>query len=812
MDNAQPDTRDTPPIPAAPLNRLEVLHGLRVAIWEGCSSTVWASLTTNILLTGFALWLGASPFVIGLLTAIPTFAGLIQVASSFFSDRLTARKPFVAWFSVIGRTLWLPILSLPFFFSKPVALTLFLLLYTLSYVALNVPIPAYMAWMSDLVPANHRGRYFGQRNMIMGLIGMGVGLPAAWFLDFMLKKRGEGEIAFAVLFGIATLSGILSFFFLKRQAEPPVQKSSVERPKGLAGALEYYRTPFADKNFVRLMKFNVIFGMGQFFAAPFFNVYAIQKLHISYTTLQIFSTVTAVMSLLAMPLWGSLTDKFGNKPLLAIGAIGVIPLPLYWAMTTPLRPGISLFLIQLINVQGGVFWAAVGLTQFNLLIRSAPSEKTPIYAATMAAVTGLTGGLAPLLGGFVMKALDGIVLHPAHLLLDNYRVTFLIAAGLRMIGLLQLRKIHDGESASTRTVLYELRNASPRTWRNLRKLQRGGGELERLRATEALAESKTRLATGELEWALRDPSLAVRSEAARALGQIGERGSVEALIAAMNDPASFILQEAAYSLAQIGDARAVAPFLNLICDTDRPITERCFLIKSLGRLGSPSAIEPLKSLLHDLLAPPIHESRLITALLETLTILAPHEITSDCLTLLVRTENDLLLQACVRGLGASGNLETIAHLMPFLEHAPSEALTVALAEALAELGARAAAPKLYALLPEQSSPLARTQIAHAIGELMGAGETIYSLLSREPFSRDAELSTLVREMQRGKSDRVVQSLADALSAFLEGDYGGVQSTLLQAEPAPILLKTPLSEPTLETCLLDFIALSQTYKD
>ncbi len=835
MDHASAN----PSAPLPPLNRLEVLRGLKVAVWEGCSSTVWASLTGNVLLTGFALWLGASPFVIGLLTAIPTFAGLIQVVSSYFSDRLPRRKPLIGFMSVVGRILWLPILLLPFFLPKATSLPLFLALYALSYLLLNIPIPAYTAMMSDLVPPDHRGRYFGRRNMVMGLVGMAAGLPAAWFLDRMLKERGQGEIGFAVLFGLGVAGGIASFYFLMKQPEPPLHPSDTERPKGLQGALAYYKTPFADRNFVRLMTFNVLFGMGQFFAAPFFNVYAIQRLHLTYTSLQLFSTVTALMSLLSMPLWGTLTDKFGNKPLLAIGALGVVPLPIYWALTTPAKPGLSLFLIQAINVQGGLFWAGVGLTQFNLLIRSAPSDKTPIYAATMAAVTGLTGGLAPLLGGAMMKALEGKRYHFGSFALDEYRITFLTAAALRLIGLLTLRRVQDGASASARTVLYELRNASPKTWANLRRLQRGGGEMERLKATEALAESKTRLAVNELEWALRDPSLPVRSEAARALGRIGERGAVEPLLSVMTDPASGILAEAAYSLAQIGDPRAAAPLLTLAYDEERTSPERIAAIRALGRLGKDSALEPLLSLLEET---PDTAAPRKTALIETLTLLRPAAVSPHALHLLFTTSDVTLQAACVRAVGASlisGYAPELISLLnggqampapsdprstspapapplpPFPAEVP-EVLLVALADALADLNAAETAPLLASRIAELSSPLARTQVAHSVGILLGEGETLYSLLSKEPFARDAELSTLVRELGKGKPDAGGEALALALSAFLDGDTGtflreitAFAQTHPGFTPAHRVLGLPIvTEPPVESALLALVALRQ----
>ena len=191
-----PDNQDANPAADPPplneLNRLEVLQGLRVSIWEGSFATIWIALTSGVFLTGYALWLGADNKTLGLITAIPTFAALIQIVSAFLGERLQARKPFTAWFSLAGRLLWLPILLLPLLLPHSLALAAFLVLYAASSALLNIPSPAYMSWMSDLVPPNHRGRYFGRRNMIAGVVALVIGLPAAWFLDFATKTPPLG--------------------------------------------------------------------------------------------------------------------------------------------------------------------------------------------------------------------------------------------------------------------------------------------------------------------------------------------------------------------------------------------------------------------------------------------------------------------------------------------------------------------------------------------------------------------------------------------------------------------------------------------
>ena len=59
---------------------------------EGTFSAVMASLTGGIFLTGFALLLGASKSMIGLLTALPSLATVVQFAGAFLVERSGRNK------------------------------------------------------------------------------------------------------------------------------------------------------------------------------------------------------------------------------------------------------------------------------------------------------------------------------------------------------------------------------------------------------------------------------------------------------------------------------------------------------------------------------------------------------------------------------------------------------------------------------------------------------------------------------------------------------------------------------------------------
>jgi HEAT repeat protein/predicted MFS family arabinose efflux permease len=759
------------------LNRLEVLRGLRISTTEAGFSTVHGALTSGAFLTGYALWLGANDVAIGFLTAIPTFAGLIQILSSPFGERLRERKAITAWSSGAARTLWLLIALLPLLLPGH-ALVPFLLLFSLSFALLNIPVPAWMSWMSDLVPPDHRGRYFARRNMIAGIVGMLIGLPAAWFLDFATKRHPWSALGFGTLFGVAVLGGLASFVCLWLQPEPPMQP----RPKpattgGLRSVLAYYRTPFADPNFRRLMLFNTIFGTGQFFAAPFFNVYALRNLHFDYVWLQVFATITSIASLASMPMWGWLADKFGNKPLLAIGVCGVFTLPFTWILASADHPTTAILLMIELALAGGFFWAGVGLTQFNLLISLSPPQKTPIYVATMAAVTGLMGGLSPLVGSMVMRGLSGWSGHLFHLTLLNYHVTFFISAMLRIIALPILRPLVDKQAVATRDVLQQLRHADLRSWRNLRQLQRPVDVESRLRATEALGEARTRLAVDELASALSDPSLAVREEAARALGEIGDPAAVDALIAALRDPAAGLIDDAAQALARIGDRRANSALIPLLHGEHIATTrgDRLAAVRALGELAGSDAVDALLAALSR-----AGDEEFTEATVTALGRVGSSRATSALVALLTGDNvPHSLRMSLVRALGEIGDRTAVAVLRAQLKAADDDPLLIPpLADALSRLGDVDSVLTLANHMEQSESAVARKQIAHAIGTLLGVGDTLYSLLSRDEFSRDTAVARLLQEMQRQHKAGGV--LRTALNTYTTGDYSACVRALYQA--------------------------------
>ena len=581
-----PDAPDTPAAPAPMLSRLEAQRGLRISIWEGVWATVFNVLTGGAFLTGFALYLHATPFVMGLMAGLPAVVGLLQLPASLWAQRGGSRRSIVATGAILGRGMFLPILLVPFLLppASALRLTLFLVLLTLSAAFVTITAPAWTSWMSDLVPASSRGQYFGRRNMIAGIVSLIAPLPAGAFLDHFVKSGAlSPPVGFGLLFAIGVAAAAASFFLLLRQPEPlSTSASALERSDGegkqsaSGGGLGALLLPLADPNFRQFLLYAAIIAFALNIANQFFTVWQLDAkgLALPYLTVQAVGAVAAGAGLLAMPVIGYLNDRFGSRPVLALSTVCVLIPPLIWQFTTPHAYWLNVGLIVVLNLFSGAGWSGVGLGQFNLLLRAAPADARQTYVALLSAATGLVGGIAPILGGVFVTATAGVsfTLGP-YLTINNYKLVFLLSTILRAVSLLVLLRVRETDSRSARFVMEQI--VSPRSvnsYRALRRLRLPRRESERRATVDTLATLRSPLALDELTSALGDVSRDVRQHAAQALGAIGDPSAAPALIASLGDPAAATGEACADALGMIGARLGTAADHSIIAALARAAT------------------------------------------------------------------------------------------------------------------------------------------------------------------------------------------------------------------------------------------------
>ena len=100
------------------LTEEEVQTGLRAVINEGLASQTVAALTGGVFLIAFALKLGASNLMVGLLAAVIPLAQLIQIPSVYLVEKYRTRRAIAVYTLAMSRAIFAIhcVNSLPLFF------------------------------------------------------------------------------------------------------------------------------------------------------------------------------------------------------------------------------------------------------------------------------------------------------------------------------------------------------------------------------------------------------------------------------------------------------------------------------------------------------------------------------------------------------------------------------------------------------------------------------------------------------------------------------------------------------------------------
>ncbi len=419
-------------------------EALRISTVEGSWAALHFLITSGVFFTGFALMLGANDFQLGLLGAIPVLAQVFQILGAYLIERTGWRKGIVAWFSVVSRTLWLPMALIPFLVHSREVLV-FMILYAISSIVMNIAAPGWVTWMAAIIPSSIRGRYFGARNRINGFVSISGNLAAGFAVDFF-RSRGHEAGGYLVLQLIAVAAGIMAFLLIRRQPDPGAP------PEPVPPIAHYLVQPLRDPNYRRILAFYLYWVFACGIASPFFNAHLLKHMQWNFKIIALLGVIASVTTMIVQTYWGRLIDRYGHRPVLMVTVIGILHLPFYYAFC----PWGVRWPIYVNSVLTGVFWAGYGLASFNLVIDMLPSRNRTMYVAVLSALSGVTSFAANLLSGWLADSMEGVRWHIGSLTIVNYQLLFIMTGILRVPALLFLRRVHEPDAVTMRELVRKM--------------------------------------------------------------------------------------------------------------------------------------------------------------------------------------------------------------------------------------------------------------------------------------------------------------------------------------------------------------------
>ncbi|HEX3204324.1 MAG TPA: MFS transporter, partial [Nitrospiraceae bacterium] len=254
-------------------------------------------------MSAFALLLHATPFQIGLLSALPPVVGTwSQLLSVKLLDRLPIRKPLIVAGAAAQAATWLPLLLLPLLF--PSYGSWLVLAGAVMYFATgHLTVPAWNSVITEMVDADRRGSYFARRARVIAVTSF-LALAIGGLVLHVSEAWQDPIWGFAIVFLSAAAARAASAAYLARLQERPAEARRLDR--GLREFLSSRR----NLMFRRFLTFSGAFHVAAMMAGPFFVVYLLRDLHLTYLQYSVWLVAPIVGQFITLRQWGQIADTF----------------------------------------------------------------------------------------------------------------------------------------------------------------------------------------------------------------------------------------------------------------------------------------------------------------------------------------------------------------------------------------------------------------------------------------------------------------------------------------------------------------------
>ncbi|MDR1599445.1 MAG: MFS transporter [Oscillospiraceae bacterium] len=441
---------------------------LNLIIIAGAFGTVNANITSGAAWTGFLRSIQANAAALGIFAAIPVAANSVQILISYAVERTGRRREWMLRAGIAGRLLWAVIGLIPYVIPmdapqlRIVMAMVFVALCAGSNAVISV---SFFSLVTDLAPIRIRGRYFGVRQVFCLVAGILTGLLVSMLLD-----RMTGYAGYTIALVIAGVFGGADIALFALCDWPKMRK-----PDGKRGNLGRMLLAVArNRQFRKFTLIMTYWGFAVNVCAPFYNVYMLEVIGMSYTLVTLLNQVLPnVITVFIISWWGRRMDTHGSKPVMQLTGLFTMVYPLLWLFTGP-----NVYWILVItNIASGLLSTAFDLGAQNMYLNAAPDVNRSMYISVYLAVTQLFGSATgSALGGMlvqnVLPGLEALGWHIAGMTMTRYHFIYLISGMLRIIMILGLLPLTQEEGSKTVGLLVadsaaEIRASVTRTARTL---------------------------------------------------------------------------------------------------------------------------------------------------------------------------------------------------------------------------------------------------------------------------------------------------------------------------------------------------------
>ncbi len=343
-------------------------RSLKRGIKDGMGQAVLTGVVDNYM-NAYAVLIGLTASQIAIVAAFPGWVGsFIQIAGAWLARRGVKRKALIITGCAIQIAMLPTVLAVPWLFPD-YAYPILIACAAIYQAGNHLMQPSWISLIGDHLPENLRGRYFGRRTGLAGVIGFTVMAAAGGVLHWF-EHQDLARAGFATIFAVGGLGRLYSLWQLAGINDPGITPD-VESLTSDGGGLRR----LWQSNFFRYsLSIGLMFAAVSF-AGPFFHVYMLRELHFTYIEFMGNMLAAAVTQAALMPIWGRVRDMSGNRVVIVISGALIPLVPVVWVFTTNYW---ALFFAQMIV---GVAWSGYTLAATTFLYDTVPPARRALATA-----------------------------------------------------------------------------------------------------------------------------------------------------------------------------------------------------------------------------------------------------------------------------------------------------------------------------------------------------------------------------------------------------------------------------------------------
>ena len=401
-----------------------MIRNQRSVIIDGIGVGIVGGIAT--FLAVFLARLGASPLLVGLLTSMPAFTGLLLAIP--VGRMLERQTDIVPWYS--RARVWVQATYaltglLPFFLPIGYIPTAVIVLWAIATIPQTIVNITFTVVMGAAAGPQRRQQLMSWRWSTLGAATAISVAGAGWLLD-----QYSFPINYQIVFLVSFLGGMLSFFFSSRITIDTTPSSQAHKTGLRALLTESVGMLREVPAFSRYITATFVFNCGIWMAMPLFPLYWVRVVEASDFEIGLVNTVNSGVLLIAYFVWARVSAKRGNLPVLFASTIALSLYPLLTGMTE------SIVLITILAGLAGFIGSGKDLVFFDLALETMPRDRVPSFVA-LQQLTGYVATLAmPLVGTFLATQFD-------------YHIALYVAGGLRLAGVVLLYVLKIGRTEQT---------------------------------------------------------------------------------------------------------------------------------------------------------------------------------------------------------------------------------------------------------------------------------------------------------------------------------------------------------------------------